>query len=482
MDKQQELEHKVKKATKWSTVGELLSKCFVPVLNMILARLITPNEFGFVASITLVITLAELFSDAGFQKYIIQEKIEEGFEEVTYNTAFTADFILALVMYGAIFLFRVPLATLLGGAHLATPLAVAGLTLPLLAFSSIQGGLLKKQLNYSLLAVIRVVTVIIPFFVTVPLALAGFGLWSLIIGTLVGKSISFLILFIRSTWRPHFQLNRTAFSKMVRFSAWSMGEAFALWGGTYVGVFLLSIFLGGHFTGLYKVSLTTAEGILATIYAPLLSVMYATLVNYHKKSPQQQTAYFDFVKKMALILLPLGAGIFLYQDFVTSILLGSQWQEAAGFIGIWGLVVSLTIVYGQSAYELYRACGNAKIPFLIEGLYVFVLVLSVVLLPEFTYQHFILYQTIAKLLVIVLNLLLTALIFKINPFTYLLETRSMLVAAGSMYLAGRYLQQQLANNLVGTILGVFLCIIIYFGVMSLFHHEKIKGWVGARDY
>ncbi|MBO5919693.1 MAG: oligosaccharide flippase family protein [Bacteroidales bacterium] len=66
-----ELNNKIVKATKWSSITEVVAKLITPITSIVLARLLTPEAFGVVATLTMVITFAEIFTDAGFQKYLI---------------------------------------------------------------------------------------------------------------------------------------------------------------------------------------------------------------------------------------------------------------------------------------------------------------------------------------------------------------------------------------------------------------------------
>ena len=59
-------------ATRWSSITEVVAKFVMPIVNIILARLLTPEAFGVVATVTMIVSFAEIFADAGFQKYIIQ--------------------------------------------------------------------------------------------------------------------------------------------------------------------------------------------------------------------------------------------------------------------------------------------------------------------------------------------------------------------------------------------------------------------------
>ena len=67
------LKKKTSFATRWSTLAEILAKLITPITSMILARLLTPEIYGIVASIAVITSFADMFTDAGFQKYIIQQ-------------------------------------------------------------------------------------------------------------------------------------------------------------------------------------------------------------------------------------------------------------------------------------------------------------------------------------------------------------------------------------------------------------------------
>ena len=70
----EDLNKKIGRATKWSSITEIIAKLISPLVNMLLARLLVPSAFGAVTTITMVISFAEVFTDAGFQKYLIQHE------------------------------------------------------------------------------------------------------------------------------------------------------------------------------------------------------------------------------------------------------------------------------------------------------------------------------------------------------------------------------------------------------------------------
>ena len=106
---------KIFTATKWSSFAEIAARISSPIVNMVLARLLTPDAFGIVASITIITSFADIFTDAGFQKFVIQHEYKDDKElEIGSNVAFTANLFLAIFVYTMVLIFRTPLAVAVG--------------------------------------------------------------------------------------------------------------------------------------------------------------------------------------------------------------------------------------------------------------------------------------------------------------------------------------------------------------------------------
>ena len=156
--------NKIINATKWSTLSEIFAKLVAPLTNMLLARLLNPEAFGVVASITMVVNFAELLSDSGFQKYLIQHEFENEKQlKVEINVAFWTNLSIALTGWLFIWAFNNPLAKLVGSPGLGNALCIAAASLPLTSFSSIQMALMRRNLEYNKLFKVRLLSVLLPF-------------------------------------------------------------------------------------------------------------------------------------------------------------------------------------------------------------------------------------------------------------------------------------------------------------------------------
>ena len=156
------LNKKIVNATKWSTITEVMGKLVAPISNMVLARLLTPGAFGVVATLNMVIAFAEIFTDAGFQRYIIQHEFKDDEDrEQSTTVAFWSNLVMSLFFWGIISIFNTPLAALVGNPGLGHVLIVACASIPLAAFSSIQMALFKRDFDFKTLFKVTVTKTVI---------------------------------------------------------------------------------------------------------------------------------------------------------------------------------------------------------------------------------------------------------------------------------------------------------------------------------
>ena len=224
------MQERSKGAAKWSLITEILVKIISPISQLILARLLVPEAFGMVTTVTMVVNFADMFSDAGFQKYLVQHEFKNKRDlHNNANVAFWTNFFVSIVLWICIAFFNDPIAAFVGNPSLGVPLMVACLSLPLTSFSSIQMALFHRSLDFKSLMPVRLVSSLLTFATTLVLAFLEYSYWSLIVGTLVGNVINAIALTVKSEWKPHPFYSVALLKAMFSFSSWTLLESFTIW-------------------------------------------------------------------------------------------------------------------------------------------------------------------------------------------------------------------------------------------------------------
>lgn len=373
-----ELSNKVAKATKWSAYAEIIGKLVGPITTMVLARVLTPEAFGVVTTLTMIIAFAEIFTDAGFQRYIIQHEFKSDEDkDKSINVAFWSNLIMSLLLWGLIAIFAEPLATLVGNPGLGIVLVVACASIPLEAFSSIQMAVFKRSLDFKSLFYRRLVAVAIPLFITIPLALCLRSYWALVFGTIAVNLSNAIILTLQSPWKPRFYYSFARLKEMLSFSVWSMFDAILIWATNYIEIFFIGCMLSTYYLGIYKTSMTTVTQFTSVITSAILPVIMPALSRIQHDYAAMREILLKIQKFLGILLLPIGFGIFMFSQLITDILLGSQWQEAVPFIGIWGLMEVITVVFQRICSNIFPAIGKPRISVTVQVLHLVVLIPAV---------------------------------------------------------------------------------------------------------
>lgn len=461
------ISEKVNSASKWSLITELLSKLVSPVMNMILARLLAPEAFGMVATITMVTSFADIFTDAGFQKFLVQGEFKGDNElDKSTNVAFWTNFSISMIAWLLIVTFRHQLAMAVGNQGLGNALAIAACTIPLTSFSSIQMARYRRDFDFRTLFFAKLLGVFIPLCITVPLAFILRSFWALVIGNLAIQLANAMLLTVRSKWKPKFFYSFKLAKDMFGFSLWTLLEQLLGWVNLNIGIFLVGKFLSEYYLGVYKTSMATSNQVMSIIVNAFSPVILATLSRLKGDDNEFKTMFYKFEERISFIIIPLGVGVFVFRDLVTKILLGSQWMEAASFIGIWGLMRALLIVFGMFSMEVFVSTGRPKFSVLSQTLELAVLLPTLLITAPKGYDILYIARSMVVLWSIAVELTLLKRVAGITPLKIV---RVCLPHIGAAIIMGGvgYGMLNISDRLDWQIVSVAICILVYFGLLFM---------------
>lgn len=466
------LSNQVVKATKWSAITEFIAKLVAPITHMVLARLLTPEAFGIVATIQVVISFAEVFSDAGFQKYLQQHEFENNDKRnQCINVAFWTNLGLSMVMWIAIIVFRNPIASLVGNPEMGVGLSVACVCIPLTAFSSIQMALFKRNLDFKTLFVRRLVALSIPFIVTIPLAIIWKNYWALVIGNIMINVSNAVLLTIRSSWKPTFCYRILYLKEMFAFCGWMMFDSILVWLTGYLDIFLVGTKLGSHYLGLYKTSMSTVSQFTSLITAAILPVMLPALSKVQNDIPQMRNLLLKFQKYCGILLLPIGAGIWIYSDLITQILLGEQWIEASPFIGLWGIMEVIVVIYSRFCTVVYPAIGKPQYSVIAQCQYLMFFIPAIMIAVNSDFQTLCYVRSFIRLEGPLFNILFCYFLIKLSPIRMLTNVFPEIIACVVMIFLS-FILKMVSLTLLWQFISIFICIVAYFVTLYLIPSEK----------
>lgn len=462
------LNNKILNATKWSSITEIIAKLILPITNMILARILAPEAFGVVATINMIISFVDMFTDAGFQKYLVQHEFKNNENKVlATNVAFWTNLLISLILWIVIISFSDRLATIVGNPGLGKVISISCIQLPLTSFSSIQMAIYRREFDFKTLFLVRLVGIFTPFIVTIPLALFGYSYWSLIIGSICGSLLNAVILTIKSIWKPKFMYDFKMLKEMLSFSIWSLVESISIWLTTWIDTFIIGSMLNQYYLGIYKTSLTAVNSIFMLITASTTPILFSALSRVQNDNDEFNKIFLNIQKAITYLVLPMSIGIFIYRDLVVEILLGSGWEEANQVVGVWGIISGLVIILGHYSSEVYRAKGKPKLSFMAQMLHLIVLVPVCIIAGKYGFMSLVNARALVRLELVLVHIIFMKFIIKIPVGKILKNMFIPTIGSIVMGISGIILKS-MYSTFIWKFISIFICIIIYFTVLLSF--------------
>ena len=193
------------------------------VSNLVLARLLSPDDFGVIGILMVFITLSNVFIDSGFSASLIQKK---EISETDKSTVFYINLGLASVVYIILFFTSPWIAYFFHNESITSLLRVLGIVLLIDSFCAIQNTLLSRDMNFKLLTKIKLVAIILAASVAIYMAYSGWGIWSLIVQYLLYSTIRTVTTWIVAKWRPIIAFSKESFKTLFGYGSKLLLQSF----------------------------------------------------------------------------------------------------------------------------------------------------------------------------------------------------------------------------------------------------------------
>lgn len=212
--KQSGLKQKAAAGMVWTALQKYSQMVIQFISGIILARLLTPFDYGCIGMLSIFMVLAEAFIDGGFGSALIQKKRPT---QEDYSTIFWWNVVMAFVMYAVLYFCAPAISRFYKIPLLSNVLRVQGLVLFIYALNVIQRNQLRKKLNFKLLSIVSISTAIIALGITIFMAYKGFGVWALVTQNLIVAAIPSLVFWFYVKWRPKLVFSWRSFKELFSF-------------------------------------------------------------------------------------------------------------------------------------------------------------------------------------------------------------------------------------------------------------------------
>ena len=304
----------------WTALQKYSTMLVSFISGIILARLLTPFDYGCIGMLAIFMVLADSFIDGGFGSALIQKKRPT---QEDYSTIFWWNLSMAALMYAILFISAPAIARFYNTPILCDVLRVNGLVLFTHALNIIQRNKLRKNLNFRLLSIVTIVVSIITLGITIFMAYKGFGVWALVAQNIIGSVLYSLVFWFYVKWRPSWIFSWKSFRELFSFGFYMFLTILVNEFGAKIQGLLIGKFFSPATMGYYSKAHSTemlASQSISSIMTQVTYPLYAEVQNDLKqlanmiKRLTMTIAYIIFPTMFILILLAKPVFVLLYSD------------------------------------------------------------------------------------------------------------------------------------------------------------------------
>lgn len=332
------------------------------IVNIVLARLLLPEEFGLIVLITIFTSIAEILVQGGFNTALIQKKDTD---EVDYSSVFYLNLLVAILLYVVLYITAPYIATFFKQPNFLIMIRILSLTVFFCSINSIQIAILSRNMHFKKLFISSFCAIIISGSVGIILAYASFGVWALLIQQLSNQFLITITLWFIVKWRPQF-----IFSILSIKSLFSLGWKLlisSLITALYSNLrsLIIAKFFSPSTLGFYNRGEQFPTLIVSNIDGSIQSVMLPTLSSHQDDKKRVKEIVRRSIVTSSFIVFPLLIGLAIISEPLIKILLTEKWLPAVPYMQMFCAVCALWPIHTANL-QVISALGRGDIFLKIE--------------------------------------------------------------------------------------------------------------------
>ncbi len=351
------LSQRVVHAGFWAFALRIVNQLFGLARTIVLARVLSPNDFGLFGIALLALSALETFSQTGFQQALIQKK---GDVKPYLDTAWTVQVIRGVALAAILFGIAPHVAVFFGEPTAAPLLRVLGLSMVFQGLTNIGVVFFQKELEFNKQFIYMFSGTLADLGVAIPAALILRNAWALVFGLLAGNFVRMAVSYFVHPYRPRPHLERAKTRELYKFGRWILGNSivvFLIYRGSdaFVGKVL-----GTAFLGLYQLAFRLSDVVaieLSGIFSEVTFPAYSKLQDQYEKLKE---AFLGALGAVTSVSLPISVGLIVLGPAFVQVFLGEAWRPAIGTLQLLAATAFLRSVMAVLG-ALFRATGRPHI-------------------------------------------------------------------------------------------------------------------------
>ena len=341
---------------KWSTFAKIFKQFFQFIVLIVLAKLLSVEDFGLVGTTMIYIGFLQIIQDLGISSAIIQK---DEISKILFSTIFWVNVLFGIILSLIVIILAPFIASYYSEPRLVLIMSVIAVSFIISSFTIAQRALLEKKLKFNILSKIEIAGSLIGGVVGIVMALLHFGVWSLIFQAITNITVSSIMLWIFSDLKPNFAFSLKEIKSVASFSLNLTGFNILNYFVRNSDYFFISSFLGMEALGFYSLAYRIMLYPIQNITQIISRVMFPIYSKIKHNNLRFRKIYTKVANAIAIITFPMMLGLMSVSDYFVPVVLGEKWKPLIGLLLILAPLGLIQSVY-TTAGSIFLAKGHTN--------------------------------------------------------------------------------------------------------------------------
>lgn len=464
------LKKKTVKGAAWTSLNQFFNIGFGFVIGVILARLLSPDDYGLLAMIAVFNAIAAAFMDCGFGSALIRKP---NLTENDSSTAFYFNIVAGAILYGVIWLIAPWVTVFYNKPILTQLLRVEALLLILSSFKIVQYTQLSRALNFKSMTIISVISQAVSGIVAIVAAYRGFGVWSLVLQHLGASIIGLVLLWIISPWRPRGKWDNSSFRYL-----WGFGSkllASSLLNTVYANIY--PIVIGKFYSAADLGQYTRAKGYAnlpsQTLTGVIQQVTFPVLSQIQEDTERLGNSYRRMLRFTVFIVFPIMIGMAVLAHPLVIALVTDKWEQCVPYLQVicfsmmWYPVHSINL-------NLLQVKGRSDLFLRLEIIKKAIITVAIFICVPFGIMGICIGSVCTSIICLAINTYYTGKLINVGFVRQMLDMTPTLLASLAMGAVVYLAVMPFDSDWVKLAVGVPLGLVIYLAIAKFFRMSELK--------
>lgn len=465
----QDIKKKTKIGMLWNTIEKISVQGISFVLGIILARLLTPHDYGTIGMLSIFLAFSNVFVDSGFSRALIQKQNRT---EYDFSTVFIFNIIVSCLLYVILFFSSPFIAKFYKTPELVSLQRVLFIVIILNSLSVVQNSKLQINVDFRSIALINAITTIISGVIAIFAAYKGLGTWALVIQSLTKSTVSVICFWIIGHWIPKTGFSYDSFKRLFGFGSKLLISATMAVTENSINDLIIGKIYKPESLGFYTRAKQFPEITAGTLNSVLNNSTFPMMASLQDDADELLRTFKKLIKMSALLVFPAMVGISLLSKSIILVLLGENWLQSTDllfwlalsyiFVPLSSLNLNLLNAIGRS--DLFLKIDISKIPIVWGVIAItFPISLKAIVVGKFCVAFVYFYM----------NAFMIGRLYKFGAFKQLIccwkEIIATLIMASSVMLVSNFLPITVFTLMLNILIGI----VVYVIALLLLKEEEL---------